>query len=419
MFITPLYNKVVSLKLNPVNRTSNQAATMSLKTLRQDEVSFTGKTHNDAPPNGFEIKGRYTNAFVYSSDVDYQAYNQIKKCCDHPVFKDAQIRVMPDVHAGKANVVGFSAKMQNDCAFIPSIIGGDIGCGMLCVKIDTKGKPLDFKKLDKVIRKYISGKNIESTAKRAMPLSFERRLNEVTKRTSGENASAFQHELGTLGGGNHFIEIDQNEKGEFYLVIHSGSKNLGKSVHDYYQSLAEETNPYPIKEMSYLTGASAKEYFESLKVAKEYAQLNRKVMANIILSEMGWKPQSQFESIHNYISDDFVVRKGAISAEEGQSMIIPINMKDGAIIATGKGNDDWNSTAPHGAGRKFSRGEAKERLSFEDYESSMTGIYSTCITPKTITESPQAYRSIDEIAENIDGTAEIQEVITPIYNFKG
>lgn len=421
MFIAPLSCKPYStdsyLQKEAVSSAPKSSAAV-LKTLQRDECTFGNAKKNAANP-GFEINGKYTKAQVFAQTVDYDAYNQIKTFCDHPIFKDAKISIMPDVHAGKTSVVGFSAKMRSDEVFMPSIIGSDIGCGMLCVKLDTKDKPMDFRKLDDVIRKYISGKSTVTSRHKTMPADFAKKLNEVTTKTSQKRADFYEGGLGTLGGGNHFIEIDKDQSGELYLVVHSGSKTLGKDVYDYYQKLAQEQNPYSIKEMSYLTGDKAKEYLGATKATKEYAQLNRRVIANIIMSEMGWREKTSFESIHNYISDDNTIRKGAISAQEAENLIIPINMKDGAILAKGKGNTEWNHTAPHGAGRKFSRGEAKDRILYDDYKATMSGVYSTCVTPQTLSESPQAYRSVDEIAELIADTADITEFIEPIYNFKG
>ena len=224
--------------------------------------------------------------------------------------------------------------------------------------------------------------------------------------------------IGTMGGGNHFIEIDRDDKGNNYLVIHTGSRHFGKEVHNYHQKIAESQNPYKIKDLSYLTGAEAKDYLEDLKIAIKYSEANRRIIADEILKQMDWKEIESFESIHNYIGKDNVLRKGAISSQQGEQMIIPLNMRDGAILAKGKGNKDWNCSAPHGAGRQFARSEASELITLDEFKDSMKGIYSKSISKSTIDESPMAYKDASEIIDNISDTANIETVIKPVYNFK-
>ncbi len=366
-----------------------------------------------------EIKGSQTSAKVYTQNIDYSTYDQVKTICSHPVFKDIPIRIMPDTHAGKNTVVGFTAPVNANRNIIPSLISGDIGCGMLCVNVDIKDKNIDFKKLDEVIRKYVS------TAREEIPQSYEQYTKEIIKKisdlckhkykVSAENSLS---NLGTLGGGNHFIELETDKDGEIYLTIHSGSRRFGNEVFNYHNEVAKKQNPYKIKDLSYLSGAEAKDYLEDMKFAEQYSQINRRIIAEEIIKKMGWKKKSSFESIHNYISSDGIIRKGAISANEGEKLIIPLNMRDGVIIAKGKGNKDWNNSAPHGAGRQFKRGDAAQCISLNDYVDAMRGIYSSCISKSTIDESPQAYKNSEEIIDNIKDTATIDTIAKPIFNYK-
>ncbi|MBQ9245782.1 RtcB family protein [bacterium] len=374
---------------------------------------------NKSTSNTIEVKGTETKAKIYTTNVDYSTYDQIKTICSHPVFRDTPVRIMPDTHAGKNSVVGFTAPINERGEIIPSIISGDIGCGMLCVEVDTNGEEIDFNGLDNVIRKYASTSHTEKAAsleRKFSPIAKE--VNYLCRKKYGKNAEKVISTLGTLGGGNHFIELDKDDDGKTYLVIHTGSRTFGKEVNNYHQENAVKQNPYKIRDMSYLSGSEAKDYLEDMKLAVKYSQINRRIIADEIIKHMGWKEISSFESIHNYISDEGMIRKGAISSNLGEKILIPLNMRDGAIIAKGKGNKDWNYSAPHGAGRQFSRGKASKLITVDEYKKTMNGIHSSCISSATIDEAPQAYKPAEEIIENIEETAEVEKLISPIFNYK-
>ncbi len=366
-----------------------------------------------------EIKGTETKAKIYTNNCNSQTYNQIRTICSHPVFKDIPIRIMPDTHAGKTSVVGFTAPLNDKKEVIPNLISGDIGCGMLCVEVDTKGEDINFDDLYSIINNNFS----KSRKKNPSVLDFysnkiQKDITRLTKQKYKQNSKKSMSTLGTLGGGNHFIEIDKSKDGKTYLVVHTGSRSFGNEVHNHHQEIAERQNPYKIKDLSYLSGDEAKAYLEDMKIAIKYAQINRRIIADEIIKKMGWEEKASFESIHNYISDSGMIRKGAISAQNGEQILIPLNMRDGAIIAKGKGNKDWNHSAPHGAGRQFSRREASELISLNDYQKTMCGIYSRTVSSSTLNEAPQAYKPAEEIIETIEDTAEIQEIIKPIFNYK-
>lgn len=383
---------------------------------QSNKISFKGGS--DCFEKGITVKGSETTAKIYTTNVDYQAIAQIKDFCNHPVFKDAPIRIMPDTHAGKNSVVGFSSPIVNG-AVIPNVIGGDIGCGMLCVKFDPKSDSIDFEKLDEVIKTYVSSSRTKQPSSlKNLPNQFSKEVIDLCKHKYKKSPDKVMASLGTLGGGNHFIEIDKDSNGDYYLVIHTGSRHFGKEVADYHQKVASVQNPYRMKDLSYLTGDEAKEYLMDMRLAAEYSKQNRRVIADEILKKMGWKEQESFESIHNYISDDGIIRKGAICADNGKKVIIPLNMRDGAIIGTGLGNADWNNTAPHGAGRQYKRSQATQFITFEEYKKSMKGIYSSSIDESHIDESPLAYKDSTEIIENISETVDVEDIISPIFNYK-
>ncbi len=381
-----------------------------------NRINFKGQS--DSFDRSISVKGSETEAKIYTTTIDQKAIEQIKEFCNHPAFKNAPIRLMPDVHAGKTSVVGFSAPIING-KVIPNVIGGDIGCGMLCCEIDTNGDEIDFEALDNVIQKYIStSHNFIPTTKKENLHAIEKELRALCREFLGINPEKVIAGLGTLGGGNHFIEIDQSQDGRKFLVIHTGSRNFGQLVCKHHHDIALRQNPYINPDLSFLTGDEAKEYLKNMRFAQKYAEINRKIIAEEIIKQMGWKKVDSFESVHNYIDDKNITRKGAISAQLGEKMIIPLNMRDGAIIALGKGNADWNYTAPHGAGRKLSRSQAMEAIKMEDYKKSMEGIFTTSICQNTLDECPQAYKDSDEIVINITPTAEIVDKIRPMYNFK-
>ena len=393
---------------------------------------------------------------IFTDDIEQEAVNQINELLNQEAFKDSKIRIMPDVHAGKGCVIGFTGNLGDKV--IPNIVGVDIGCGMLCVELGNID--LDLERLDKIIREYVpSGFEVHDERKykflELQDLKCYRELKD-TKR--------LERSIGTLGGGNHFIEIDIDENNNKYLVIHTGSRNLGKQVAEYYQELANQLCNYNIgeykekqqeliktykehdrkqeiqsaliklkeeykidhkkipKDLAYLEGQYRKDYLHDMKICQEFASFNRKNIAIEIMKHLNCAlsfPGNNFETIHNYISfEDNIVRKGAISAKKDEMVLIPMNMRDGCIIGVGKGNDDWNQSAPHGAGRIMSRMKAKETFNLDEYKESMKDIYTTSINENTIDEAPFVYKPMQEIIDNIGDTVDIIKIIKPIYNFK-
>lgn len=387
---------------------------------------------------------------IYTENIEPKALNQIYTLVKLPVFEDCKVRIMPDVHAGAGCVIGFTANLGDKV--IPNIVGVDIGCGMLTHNLGNI--KIDFERLDETIRRVIpSGRNV-----REFPVC-EFDLKQLYCYDRLENISWIEQSIGSLGGGNHFIEVDIDEDGNKYLVIHSGSRNLGKQVAEIYQQIAidsfynnreliEKQNaliaeykktgrqkeieealkklrsdyvPYSgiPKELCYLIGENREKYLHDMKICQEFAQKNRKYIAELIITNMDWVSIEGFETIHNYIDHETnIVRKGAISAKAGEKVLIPINMRDGCIIGIGKGNEDWNCSAPHGAGRIMSRGEAKQTVSLDEYKESMKGIYTTSVDESTLDESPMVYKPIDEIIHNVQDTVAVDKIIHPIYNFK-
>ena len=392
---------------------------------------------------------------IFTDNIEDVAIEQINELLSQEAFKDSKVRIMPDVHAGKGCVIGFTGDLGDKV--IPNIVGVDIGCGMLCVELgDTD---LDLEELDNVIKRYVpSGFEIHEERKvkfdKIKDLKCYRELKE-TKR--------FERSIGTLGGGNHFIEVDIDEDNNKYLIIHTGSRNLGKQVAEYYQELANQLCNYNIgefetrkqelintykeqgrkqeiqlaleelkkeyqvnknkipKDLAYLEGQYREDYLHDMEICQEFAKQNRETIAGEIIARMGLMlcVEGYFHTIHNYISfEDNIVRKGAISAKLGEKVLIPMNMKDGCIIGIGKGNEDWNKSAPHGAGRIMSRIKAKQTLNVDDFKEEMKGIYSTSVCKETLDEAPFVYKSMKEIVDNIKDTIDIVQIIKPIYNFK-
>lgn len=393
------------------------------------------------------------NLKIFTNNIEEKAKEQIDLLLNQDPFRNCKVRIMPDVHAGKGCVIGFTANLGDKV--IPNIVGVDIGCGMLCVEL---GKiDLDLQKLDEVINNCIpSGRNIREHKL----IDFES-INDLYCLRELKDVNKFSKAIGTLGGGNHFIEINEDNENNKYLVIHTGSRNLGKQVADYYQNLAielcsgkeemfvkkeeiiktykeqgrkieiqkaikelerkyKDNKPNLPKELCYLTGKYREMYLHDMKICQEYANTNRLQIAKQILLEcFGHYEFYNFETIHNYISfEDNIVRKGAISAKSGEKVLIPINMRDGSIIAVGKGNEEWNNSAPHGAGRIMSRMKAKQTFKIEDFKESMKGVYTTSVVEETIDEAPFVYKPMQEILENIKDTVEVEKIIKPIYNFK-
>lgn len=389
-----------------------------------------------------EINAKGNIVKVFAETFEYEAFDQIKALANYEAYKDSQIRVMPDAHAGKGCVVGTTIQLHGKVT--PNLVGVDIGCGMYCVKLKTN--TIDFKKLDDIIQKYIpSGFAIHSNSKEIF--NYDDLVCGEYIDLSRANAS-----IGSLGGGNHFIEVDWSEKEQaYYLVIHTGSRNLGVQVCKYWQDKAFASlnniadlkkkiiedlksqgrekeidatlkaiqKPSAPKELAHLEGKYFNDYINDMKIVQKYAEHNRMMIAETIIDKMGWCVQDSFTTIHNYIDTDaMILRKGAIRALKGEKVIIPMNMRDGSLICIGKGNPDWNWSAPHGAGRLMSRSKAKECLSMDDFESSMNGIYTTSVCENTIDESPMAYKPMEEITRLIKDTVDIDDIIKPVYNFK-
>ena len=384
---------------------------------------------------------------IFTENIEPEAINQIYELIKLAPFEGAKVRIMPDVHYGKGCVVGFTST-SND-KIIPNVIGVDIGCGMLTVKLGKR--KVDVVALDNYIRNNIpAGSNVHKYYKETDLIKNLRCFNKL------ENPDKLYCSLGTLGGGNHFIEMDIDDNGEYYLVIHTGSRNLGQQVASIYQKLAIEMCkgaaevkkneahkallragkvseiPDTLKHISeqfydltkipnhqcHLWGIEKENYMHDIKVCQEFAKQNRQAIANSILKHIGINNAESFDTIHNYIDDYGIIRKGSISAHKGEQVIIPMNMRDGCLIAVGKGNPDWNYSAPHGAGRLYSRQTVQSLFTVEEFKKEMEGIYSTSVKHSTLDESPMAYKPMDEIVSLISPTVDIVKVIKPVYNFK-
>lgn len=370
------------------------------------------------------IYGKYTNTVVYTTSneqyaIDDYARSQLQMICNHPSAAGSKIRVMPDVHPGKVGTIGLTMSIGD--SLLPSLVGVDIGCGMTIAKV--KAKNIEYQKLDTVIRENVpSGGKIRKTChKLCRTLDFSKLY--CCKAINQKNAEL---SIGTLGGGNHFIEVDRDMDGNFYLVIHSGSRHLGMEVTEYYLKEGQRESqmkkqghaPY---EMTCLEGDLLEAYFHDLAITQEYARLNREAMIDEIVRGMKWRILDSYTCIHNYV--DFsgkvpLLRKGAISAKAGEKVIIPINMRDGIILGTGLGNDDWNCSAPHGSGRIYKRSEVKEHHTVSEFKKAMEGIYSICVNKDTLDESPFAYRKIEDIVDVIGESVTVDKIIKPVYNFK-
>lgn len=375
------------------------------------------------------INGIYTSADIFTirnkdHATDAYAIAQLQMLCDNEVSKGSIIKVMPDVHPGKVGTIGLTMTIGDK--IMPNLIGIDIGCGMTLAKI--KCKKVEFQKLDTVIRENVpSGATIRSKAHNwADDFEFEKLL--CYKHIQLNKA---KQSLGTLGSGNHFIELDKDTNGNTYIVIHSGSRHLGKEVTEHYLSEGQKylkakgiNIPY---ELTYLEGTLKEQYLHDLLIVQDYATLNREIMIDELVKNMKWKVLDQYDCVHNYIdasnetlevSSAPLLRKGAISAKENEDVIIPINMRDGIILGKGLGNKAWNCSAPHGSGRIMKREDIKSHFTVSAYKSEMKGIYSSCIGKDTLDEAPFAYRNVNDIAEVIGETVKIEKIITPIYNFK-
>ena len=369
------------------------------------------------------IHGVYTSAKIFNTEkenntMDDYALAQLKALCDNQAFDGCTIRIMPDVHPGKVGTIGFTSTLGKQV--LPNVIGIDIGCGMSLAKV--KGKTKEFQKLDVVIRDHVpSGYSIRKTIhSMAQELDLTKLL--CYKHIFEEKARL---SLGTLGGGNHFIELDVDNEKNTYLVVHSGSRHLGKEVTEYYLTMGQKhlktkgiEIPY---ETTYLEGELLDAYLHDLAIVQEFASLNREIILAEITKHMKWKILDSYSCIHNYVDfrlDTPILRKGAISAQMDESVIIPINMRDGILLGKGLGNADWNYSAPHGAGRIMKREDVKANYTVSNFKSAMKGIYSSCINKETLDEAPFAYRDLNSIQDAIQETVAMEKVIKPIYNFK-
>lgn len=396
------------------------------------------------------IKGKIGEAVSYASIIEDEAREQIKRMCDYELTRGSKIRIMPDVHAGAGCTIGTTMTITDKvCA---NLVGVDIGCGMLTSKL--KDKIIDFPTLDEACHYIPSGFNVWDGRQKRFDLTRLKCFRNL------RDTKRLERSLGTLGGGNHFVELDKSSSGEYYLIIHSGSRNLGKQVAEYYQNLAIELHQGKeeyikardelirtykeqgrrqeiqgaLKELTwqkhksdipddlaYLYGEYMNDYLHDIVICQEFADESRKLMAEIIVKHCRYTVEEQFSTIHNYINvDEMILRKGAISARKGEKILIPMNMRDGCIIGIGKGVEEWNYSAPHGAGRIMSRKAAREKLSMDEYKKTMenNGIYTTSVNEDTLDEAPMAYKSIDNILEDVRDTVDILEIIKPVYNFK-
>jgi tRNA-splicing ligase RtcB len=392
-----------------------------------------------------ELQGKYNTAKVFTDNVENTAMSQIIELCNQEFVQGSKIRIMPDTHAGAGCTIGTTMTIKDK--IVPNLVGVDIGCGMEVTQLKITKDQINFDQLDSVIRKFVpSGFSIRDKAHR---LSNYVHIDKVIAPINTDRA---KKSIGTLGGGNHFIELNEGGDGSIYMVIHSGSRNLGKQVAEYYQDKAYEElamnranrefminelkrqgrhseiseelkrlsqKPKISKQLAYLEGQGFKDYMHDMEIAQTYAEMNRIAMMMEIVREMGWEGKMSFTTIHNYIDmDNMIMRKGAISAAEGELVIIPINMRDGSILAKGKGNEDWNYSGPHGAGRILSRSKAKELVNLQDFKDTMKDVWTTSVGQSTVDESPFAYKSMDEILSNITDSVDVLEVIKPLYNFK-
>jgi RNA-splicing ligase RtcB len=359
------------------------------------------------------FKGQYTDCVVFNDYVEESAIQQIYGFLNHPAFEGLKIRVQSDVHAGAGAVIGFTSTLGDKV--VPNVIGVDIGCGVasLCVgKVD-----VNFQEVDDFIRSEIpSGFSV-----RGKPIklseAFIKEVSDVCKMTD-QDAYRVLCSIGSLGGGNHFIEIGRDEQDFVWVTVHTGSRNFGLKIAQFHQAIAKKSNPFG--DLSYLTGAEANAYFHDMKVAQKYAALNRTSILESIANKFWYGKKVDYaESVHNYV--DFqhgIVRKGAISAQEGELVVIPWNMRDGLIIGVGRGNPEYNFSAPHGAGRVMGRMAAKRTLELEDFQKTMEGVWSSCVSQNTIDESPMAYKDYLQIENRLSETVEIKHKVKPLYNFK-
>ncbi|MBQ8964070.1 MAG: RtcB family protein [Clostridia bacterium] len=395
-----------------------------------------------------EIKGNVNTALCFAKVIEDEAIEQIRRMCDYEFTAGSRIRIMPDVHAGKGCTIGTTMTVTDKA--VPNVVGVDIGCGMYTVELGRA--EIDMERMDEAAHTIPSGMAVwEGRLER-----FD--LTDLRCYRSLKDTKRLERSLGTLGGGNHFIEIDQAADGTKYLVIHSGSRNLGKQVAEHYQRLAIDLNrgkeEYFAKrdaliaeykaagrrreiegalkalhwnsheatipeDLCFVYGTYLEDYLHDVEICQRFARRSREKMAEIILERLGIAAVDVFHTVHNYIdTDEMILRKGAIAAHQGERVLIPINMRDGSVLAVGKGNADWNFSAPHGAGRIMSRTATRERLDMDEYRREMAGVYTTSVNEATLDEAPMAYKSLEDIIDVIRESVDVIEVLKPIYNFK-
>ena len=365
-----------------------------------------------------ELKGKFAEAKVFTDVVDQASISQVINLLNQPYMAGSCVRMMPDIHAGTGCTIGTTLTVGDKIC--PNLVGVDIGCGMETIRI--KEKRLELQSLDKLIRREIpSGFAIRTKAHRYNDY-VELETLHCARHVKLDHA---RNSLGTLGGGNHFIEVDQDDEGNLYIIIHSGSRHLGLEICTYYQNAgykalqAMPDAPWVPHPLAYVEGELMQQYLHDMRIAQEFAAYNRKAMADVIVKGLGLKVAEQFTTVHNYIDlDHSILRKGAVSAREGEKLLIPINMRDGSLLCTGKGNADWNYSAPHGAGRLMSRSDAKSSFTVNEYKKQMEGIFTTSVGRGTLDECPMAYKRMEDIVDHIEPTVTIDKIITPIYNFK-
>lgn len=395
-----------------------------------------------------EIQGKVATAIVFANVIEEAAIEQIRRMCDYDFTAGSKIRIMPDVHAGKGCTIGTTMTVHDKA--VPNVVGVDIGCGMYTIRLlETE---IDFERLDEAAHYVPSGMNVWEGRREPFDLEALRCYREL------KDTRRLQRSLGTLGGGNHFIEVDRASDGTLYLIIHTGSRNLGKQVAEYYQRLAVELNqgreeyfkkrdaliaeykatgrrteiqaalkalhwadrPLTIPEdLCFLYGEYLDDYLHDVEICQQFARRNRELIAQILLERTGLSGTDGFHTIHNYIdTNEMILRKGAIAAHKGEKVLIPMNMRDGSVLAIGRGNPEWNYSAPHGAGRLMSRSTAFQTLNMETYAEAMKGIYTTSVSPSTIDEAPMAYKSLEDIIDVIRDSVDVIDLMKPIYNFK-
>ncbi|MGI6730799.1 MAG: RtcB family protein [Anaerovoracaceae bacterium] len=371
-----------------------------------------------------EIKGEFSTAKVFTDNIEEGAAAQIRQLCDMEYTKDSKIRIMPDVHAGAGCTIGTTMTISDK--IVPNLVGVDIGCGMETVQISEKH--IELEKLDKLIYEKIpAGMNIRNT-----PHKYNEEIDLTQLKCKDRvNLDRAVKSIGTLGGGNHFIEAAKDEEGNLYIVVHSGSRHLGNEVARLYQKLGynnlkksgneseKQARSYVPEPLAYVHGELFKDYIHDMTIVQRFAKINRKAMMDEIIRGMRLKVTDQFTTIHNYMDTDaMILRKGAVSAKSGEKLLIPINMRDGSLICIGKGNEDWNYSAPHGAGRLMSRSQAFNTFTLSEFKKQMKDVYTTSVNSETLDECPMAYKDMNDIIDKIGPTADVIKIIKPIYNFK-